>query len=152
MLKTRTKIPSRSSAVVDVDINATSTDKVLMIPDEYCLEANLNMSMYSLHADLSKRKKHDVTAFAIINLSDEQYLEFPKNHDVMFAEKDDTEEEVYEIEIVDMSPRMWVPSRQKQPVAEIANISPDSKLHKILASASNFINHLPKLKSTERWT
>ena len=36
-LKKRTKLPPRSCAVVDVDINATSTDRVQLIPDEYCI-------------------------------------------------------------------------------------------------------------------
>ena len=33
-LKKRTKLPPRSCAVVDVDINTTSTDKAQLIPDE----------------------------------------------------------------------------------------------------------------------
>ena len=42
-LKKRIKLPSRSCAVVDVDINTSSTDKVQLIPDEYCLAINPNM-------------------------------------------------------------------------------------------------------------
>ena len=80
-----------------------------------------------------------MTPFAIINLSDDQYLEFPKNHIIEFAEKDDIEGEVHQTEQVDMSSRMWVPSRPEQLVTEVATIDPDSKLHKILLSASNFI-------------
>ena len=36
-LKKRTKLPPRSCAVLDVDINTTSTDKVQLVPDEYCI-------------------------------------------------------------------------------------------------------------------
>ena len=90
-LKKRTKLPPRSCAVVDVDINTTSTDKVQLIPDEYCITSNPNMYMYNLFADLSERTKDSVTPFVIVNLSNDQYLEFPENHVVPFAEKDDTE-------------------------------------------------------------
>ena len=55
--KSTTKIPPRMTAVVDVDINISSTDKVLMVPDEYCLAANPNMYMYSFHANLAKKEK-----------------------------------------------------------------------------------------------
>ena len=44
-LKKRTKLPHRSCAVVDVDINTTSTDKVQLVPDEYCITSNPNMYM-----------------------------------------------------------------------------------------------------------
>ena len=44
-LKKRTKLPLRSCAVVDVDNNTTSTDKVQLIPDEYCIASNPNMYM-----------------------------------------------------------------------------------------------------------
>ena len=37
-LKRRTKLPPRGCAVVDMDINTTSTDKVQLIPDEYCIQ------------------------------------------------------------------------------------------------------------------
>ena len=56
-LKKRTKLPPRSCAVVDVDSNTTSTDKVQLIPDEYCIASNPNMYMYNLFADLSERTK-----------------------------------------------------------------------------------------------
>ena len=36
-LKKKTKLPPRSCAVVDVDIHTTSTDKVQLVPDEYCI-------------------------------------------------------------------------------------------------------------------
>ena len=39
-LKKRTKLLPRSCAVVDMDINTTSTDKVQLVPDEYCITSN----------------------------------------------------------------------------------------------------------------
>ena len=86
-LKKRTKLPPRSCAVVDVDINTTSTDKVQLVPDKYCITSNPNMYMYNLFADLSGKTKDLVTPFVIVNLSNDQYLEFPENHVVAFAEK-----------------------------------------------------------------
>ena len=109
-LKKRTKLPPRSCAVVDMDINTTSTDKVQLVPDEYCITLNPNMYMYNLFADLSEKNKDSVTPFIIVNLSNDQYLEFPENNVVAFAEKDDTKGEVFEIEQVDITPRNWVPA------------------------------------------
>ena len=116
-LKKRTKLPPRSCAVVDVDINTTSTGKVQLVPDEYCVTSNPNMYMYNLFADLSEKTKHSVTPFVIVNLSNDQYLEFPENHIVAFAEKDDTEGEVFKIEQVDITPRNWIPARSQRSVA-----------------------------------
>ena len=110
-LKKRTKLPPRSCTVVDMDINTTSTDKVQLIPDEYCIASNPNMYMYNLFADLSERTKDSVTPFVIVNLSNDQYLEFPENHVVAFAEKDDTEGEVFKIEWVDTTLRNLIPAR-----------------------------------------
>ena len=112
-LKKRTKLPPRSCAVVDVDINTTSKDKVQLVPDEYCITSNPNMYMYNLFTDLSEKTKDSVTPFVIVNLSNDQYLEFPENHVVAFAEKDDTEGEVFEIEQVDITPRNWIPVRSQ---------------------------------------
>ena len=138
-LKKRTKLPPRSCAVADVDINTTSTDKVQLIPDEYCIASNPNMYMYNLFADLSERTKDSVTPFVIVNLSNDQYLEFPENHVVAFAEKDNTEGEVFEIEQVDTTPRNWIPGQLQRSVAKIAKIDTEMDLHSILTSASNFI-------------
>ena len=110
LLKRRTKLPPRSCAVVGIDINTTSVDKVQLIPDEYCIPSNPNMYMYNLLADFSERTKDSVTPFVIVNLSNDQYLEFPENHAVAFAEKDNTEREVFEIEQVDTTPRNWIPA------------------------------------------
>ena len=138
-LKKQTKLPPRSCAVVDMDINTTSTDKVQLVPDEYCITSNPNMYMYNLFADLSEKTKNSVTPFVIVNLSNDQYLEFPENHVVAFAEKDDTEGEVFEIEQVDITQRNWIPGQSQRPVAEIAKIDMETDLHSILTSASNFI-------------
>ena len=110
LLKKRTKLPPRSCAVVDMDINTTSTDKVQLVPDEYCMASNHNMYMYNLFADLSEKTKDSVTPFVIVNLSNNQYLEFPENHVVAFTEKDDTEGEVFKIEQVNITPRNWIPA------------------------------------------
>ena len=122
---------------MDVDINTTSTDKVELVPDEYCIASNPNMYMYNLFADLSEKTKDSVTPFVIVNLSNDQYLEFPENHVV--AEKDNTEGEVFEIEQVDITPRNWIPARSQRPVTEFAKIDTETDLHSILTSASNFI-------------
>ena len=150
LLKKRTKLPPRSCAVVDVDIN-TSTDKVQLVPDEYCIASNPNMYMYNLFANLSEKTKDSVTPFVIVNLSNDQYLEFPENHVVALAEKDDTEGEVFKIEQVDMTPRNWIPVRSQRPVTEIAKIDTETDLHSILTSASNFIKSPAEVKLIEKW-
>ena len=112
-LKKRTKLRPRSCAVVDVDINTTSTDKFQLVPDEYCIASNPNMYMYNLFADLSQKTPDSVTPFVIVNLSNDQYLEFPENHVVAFAEKDDTEGKVFKIEQIDTTPRNWMPMQSQ---------------------------------------
>ena len=97
------------------------------------------MYMYNLFADLSEKTKDSVTPFVIVNLSNDQYTEFPENHVVAFAEKDDTEGEVFEIEEIDTTPRNWIPAQSQQPVTEITKIDMETDLHSILTSASNFI-------------
>ena len=146
-LKKRTKLPPRSCAVVDVDINTTSTDKVQLVPDEYCITSNPNMYMYNLFADLSEKTKDSVTPFVIVNLSNDQYLEFPENHVVAFTEKDDTKGEVFKIEQVDIIPRNWIPAQSQRPVAKIAKIDTETDLHSILTSASNFIKSPAEVKA-----
>ena len=105
-LKKRTKLQPRICAVLDVDINTTSTD-------EYCIASNLNMYMYNLYADLLRKTQDSVTPLVIVNLSNNQYLEFLENHVMTFMEKDDTEGEVFEIEQVDIMPRNWIPSQSQ---------------------------------------
>ena len=99
------------------------------------------MYMYNLFADLLEKSKDSVTLFVIVNLSNDQYLEFLENHVVAFAEKDDTEGEVIEIEQVDITPRNWIPAQSQGPVTEIAKIDTEIDLHSILTSASNFIKY-----------
>ena len=146
-LKKRTKFPPRSCAVVDMDINTTSTDKVQLVPDVYCITSNPNMYMYNLFADLSEKTKGSVTPFVIVNLSNDQYLEFPENHVMAFAEKDNTEGEVLEIEQVDITPRNWIPVQSQRPVAEITKVDTEMDLHSILTSASNFIKSLAEVEA-----
>ena len=59
-------------------------------------------------------------------------LKIPENHVVAFAEKDDTEGEVFKIEQVDITPRNWTPARSQRPVAEIAKEDTETDLHSIL--------------------
>ena len=68
-----------------------------MIPDELCQFNNPNMYMYSLHADLAEKRKDTVTPYVIINLSSTEHLYLLKKHVVAFAEKDNTDGEVFEI-------------------------------------------------------
>ena len=93
-----------------MNINTTHTDKVQLVPDQYCITSYPNMYMYNLYADLSEKTQDSVTPFVIVNLSNDQYLEFPEKHVVAFAEKDDTESEVFKIEQVDTTPRNWIPA------------------------------------------
>ena len=95
------------------------------------MTSNPNMYLYNLYADLSEKTQDLVTPFVIVNLSNDQYLEFPENHVVAFAEKDDTEGEVFKIEQVDITPRNWIPSRSQQPVAKITKIDKETDLHSI---------------------
>ena len=57
-----------------------------------------------------KKTKDTVNPFVLVNLSNDQYLEFPENHVVAFTEKDNTEREVFEIEQVDIIPRNLNPA------------------------------------------
>ena len=49
-----------------------------------------------------------------------------------------------------MPPRHWVPLRPEQPVTKVANIDPDSELHKILSSASNFIKSPAEVETHQK--
>ena len=121
-LKKAANLPPRSCAVVDVNINTGSKEKVQMIPDELCQFNNPNMYMYSLHADLAEKRKDKVTPYVIINLSSTEHLYLPKKHVVAFAEKDDTDGEVFEIDNLDTTPRNWVPEQTRQTFAQFAPI------------------------------
>ena len=138
-LKKAANLPPRSCAVVDVNINTDSKEKVQMIPDELCQFNNPNMYMYSLHADLAEKRKDTVTPYVIINLSSTEHLYLPKKHIVAFAEKDDTDGKVFEINNLDTTPRNWVPERTRQTFAQFAPIEAETDLHKVLTTATNFI-------------
>ena len=112
-LRKAASLPPRSCALVDVNINTSSTEKVQMIPDELCQFINPNMYMYSLHADLAEKRKDTVTPYVIINLSSTENLYLPKKHIVAFAEKDNSDGEIFEIDNLDTAPRNWVPERTR---------------------------------------
>ena len=138
-LKKTANLPPRSCAVVDVNINTDSKEKVQMIPDELCQFNNPNMYMYSLHANLAKKRKDKVTPYVIINLSSTEHLYLPKKHVVAFAEKDDIDGEVFEIDNLDTTPRKWVPKPTRQTFAQFTPIEAETDLHKVLTTATNFI-------------
>ena len=73
--------------------------------------------MYTLDADLSKRKKETVTAFVLINLSNIHNVRLRKDTVVAFAEKDETEGETVYLEQIDTIPRHWVPKQTGQTFA-----------------------------------
>ena len=112
-LRKAASLPPRSCAVVDVNINTNSTEKVEMIPDELCQFNNPNMYMYSLHTDIAEKRKDMVTPYVIINLSSTENLYLPKKHVVAFAEKDNSDGEIFEIDNLDTAPRNWVPERTR---------------------------------------
>ena len=60
-LKRNIKVPPRSCAVVDVDINTTEETKVKVIPDQLWLSANPNICTYPMIADLKDREQNTVT-------------------------------------------------------------------------------------------
>ena len=117
-LKRNIKVPPRSCAVVDVDINTTEKIKVEVIPDQLWLSANPNICTYPMMADLKERGPNTVTPFIIVNFSHHEHLHLPKDHVVAFAEKDCNEGEMLEIctmEQLDRElPRNWIPERKRQ--------------------------------------
>ena len=147
-VKQTTKLPPRSLAVVDVNINTTSQDKIRMIPDSLCQSRHPNMYMMGFDADLSKRGKDTVAPFVLINLSHTQNVRLRKDTVVGWAQKDDAEGEVFEIETLDTTPRIWTnpqtPRTFTQFVEKPENtgnqtIDTDIDLQKVFTSASNFI-------------
>ena len=115
-LKNKVKIPPRSCAVVDVDVNTMEQIKVEIQPDELWLNSNPNICTYLLIADLKEKEKGNTTPFIIINFSHQEYLHLPKDHVVAFAEKDCTEGEVLELwtmeELEQELPRNWIPKEK----------------------------------------
>ena len=96
-LKKSVKVPPRSCAVVDMEINTVEKDKVEIIPDKLWLSNHPNICTYFMTADLSDRNDTSVMPFVIMNFSPSEYLHLPKDQVVTFAEKDCGEGEVYEI-------------------------------------------------------
>ena len=117
-LKKNIKVPPRSCAVVDININTTEEIKVEVIPDQLWLSANPNICTYPMIADLKDREPNTVTPFVIINFSHHEHLHLPKDHVVAFAEKDCNDEEVLEICTMEQLerdlPRNWIPERKQQ--------------------------------------
>ena len=138
-LRKAASLPPRRCAVVDMNINTNSKEKVQMIPDELCQLNNPNMYMCSLHTDLAEKRKDTVTPYVIINLSSTENLYLPKKHVIAFAEKDDTNGEVFEIDSLDTAPRNWVPERTRRSFAQFTPIKTETDFHKVLTMAMNFI-------------
>ena len=117
-LKRNIKVPPRSCAVVDIDINSTKDIKVEVIPDKLWLSANPNICTYPMIANLRDRQPDAVTPFIIINFSHHEHLHLPKDHIVAFADKDSNEGEVLEIctmeQLEKEIPRKWIPARKRQ--------------------------------------
>ena len=117
-LKRNIKVPPRSCAVVDVDINTTEQIKVEVTPDQLWLSANPNICTYPMIADLKDREPNTVTPFVIVNFSHHEHLHLPKDHVVAFAEKDCNDREVLEICTMEQFerelPRNWIPERKRQ--------------------------------------
>ena len=108
-LKTRVKIPPRHCAVVCVDINTDSKDKVYITVDNFCLAQNPNMYITPMHADLSQKTEDSICPLQITNLSNDQHIELPRNHVVAFAQKDNVEiESCFSIDNVNPTPRHWI--------------------------------------------
>ena len=117
-LKKNIKVPPRSCAVVDVDINTTKEIKVEIIPNQLWLTANPNICTYPMIADLKDRDPNMVTQSIIVNFSYCEHLHLPKDHVVALPEKDCTKGEVLEICSMEQLerdlPRNWIPERKCQ--------------------------------------
>ena len=117
-LKKNIKVPPRSCAVVDVDMNSTEKIKVEVTPDQLWLSANPNICTYPMIVDLKEREPNTVTPFVIVNFSHREHLHLPRDHVVAFAEKDCKEGEVLEIctmeQLEKELPRNWIPERKRQ--------------------------------------
>ena len=117
-LKRNIKVPPQSCAVVDVDINTMEHIKVEVIPDQLWLSTNPNICTYPMIADLKDREPNTVTPFIIVNFSHHEHLHLPKDHIVVFTEKDCNDGEVLEICTMEQLerdlPRNWIPERKRQ--------------------------------------
>ena len=117
-LKNNVKVPPRSCAIVDVDVNTTEQIKVEIQPDELWLNSNPNICTYPLIADLREKEEGDTTPFIIVNFSHHEYLHLAKDHVVAFAQQDSNEGEVLELctmeELEKELPRNWIPKRKTE--------------------------------------
>ena len=117
-LRKNIKVPPRSCAVIDVDINTTEKIKVEVIPNQLLLSANPNICTYPMIADLKEREPNTVTPFVIVNFSHHEHLHLPKDQVVAFTEKDCKEGEMLEIctmeQLEKELPRNWIPERKRQ--------------------------------------
>ena len=147
LLRKTASLPPRSCTVVDVNIDTKSKEKIQMIPAELCQFNNPNMYMYSLHADLAEKRKDTVTPYVIINLSSTENLYLPKKLVVAFAEKDDTNGEVLEIDNLDTAPRNWVPEQTRRLFTQFSPIKAETDLHKVLTMATNLIKSPAEVKT-----
>ena len=95
-LKNNVKVPPRSCAVIDVEVNTSEHIKVEIQPDELWLNANPNICTYPLVADLREKKDGDTTPFIIVNFSHNEYLHLAKDHIVAFAQQDNNQETGYQ--------------------------------------------------------
>ena len=145
-VKQTTKLPPRSLAVVDVNINTTSDDKIRMIPDSLCQSRHPNMYMIGFDADLSKRGKDTVAPFVLINLSHTENVRLRKDTVVGWTQKDDAEGEVFQIETLNTTPRNHTNPRTPRTFAQFVEmpectdkIDTDIDFQKVFTSASNFI-------------
>ena len=115
-LKRNIKIPPRSCAVVDIDIN--TTEEIKVIPDQLWLSANPNICTYPMIADLKDREQNTITPFVIVNFSHHKHLHLPKDHVVTFAQKDHNDGKILEICTMEQLekdlPRNWIPERKCQ--------------------------------------
>ena len=87
-LKKFVKVPPRSCAVVDTDINSIEKDLVEILPDKPWLSNHPNICTYTMTADLKDKSSTSVTPFIIVNFSPSEYLHLPKDQVVALVEKD----------------------------------------------------------------
>ena len=115
-LKKNIKVPPRSCAVVDVDINTMEEIKAEVISDQLWLSANPNICTYPMIADLKDGEPNTVTPFVIVNFSHQEHLHLQKDHVVAFTEKDCNEGDMLEICTMEQLekdlPGNWIPERK----------------------------------------
>ena len=103
-------------------MNMTSEDKIRMVPDSLCQSRHPNMYIMGFDADLSKRKKDTVTPFVLVNLSHTENLRLREDTVVGFAEKDNADGKVFQVETLDTTPRNWTNPRTFALFARIGDL------------------------------